>query len=545
MDKKRDSITFFIPGKSSSDKSSENKSSHGSSSASDTNPLNSWGDQVNRKNERNSAAYNEESVIKTTPNISMNYTQSNAPVSKDASKIRADEVDGTDVKSLSLNTHGSISSGSSTTSITVLSRSNTPNFVVSSRSTTPSISSRSASPWTDDDLPDVSPRSNIMGGNERSDIHPKCSVGVTVSHSKTLFSDSHIPSLGSRTNASSFSSGTEIDNDLPDILPPKRKSVGITYLSHHDNMNNNAKSHVPNKNTIVSKDKETSLGGGGTKIETLVGNRSSPSHTSTSKYSVAEPASIKLLGRSESPVQINTKFPANLKNDQTVVAKTDNSLLDLQNFGVTEKHSTPYKVDLTRKALANRETTPKTKVTIYGVKSLSTPGKCLYSTPENTSTSVKSDAINSGLNPSSANLTPSKQRGMPSASASQLDTKVSFSDSKVSPLLLRKSAVGYQVHTDLTGTHKVVTTTNHGLYRPAPAATVTSASVPGHIKVTMYETPTKVAPDIDVQRGHVADPIRQPLDLTNRKQQAKVENILCYTLPSHITAQLFKNNITI
>ena len=521
---------------------------------SDSNPLNTWRDRVNRVNERNSATYNEESVIKHTPNISMNNTQSNAPVSKDASKISADEVDGTDVKSLSLKSHCSVSSGNSTTSITVLSRSNTPSFVVSSRSTTPSISSRSASPWIDDDLPDVSHRSNNVDVNERSDTHTKCPVGVTLSNSKTIFSGSHIPSLGNSTNASSSSSGTDIDNDLPDILPPKRKSVGITYLKHHGNMNNSAKSPVPNKNTIVSKDKETSQGEGGTKIETLVSNRSSPSHTLTSKCSVAEPISVKLLGRSESPVQINTKFPAVLKNDQTLVAKTDNSLLDLQNFGVTQKHSTPYKVDLTRKALANRETTPKTKKTIYGVKSSSTPGKCLYSTPEKASTNVKSEAINSGLNPSFADLTPAKQRGMPSANASQLDTKVSSPDSKVSPLILKKSAVGYQVHTDLTGTHKVVTTTNHGLNRPAPAATVTSASVPGHIKVTMYETPTKVAPDIDVQRGHVTDPTHQPLDLTNSKQQAQVKNILCYTLLSPryfytllspITAQLFKSYIIV
>ena len=160
-----------------------------------------------------------------------------------------------------------------------------------------------------------------------------------------------------------------------------------------------------------------------------------------------------------------------------------------------KKQSTPYKVDLTRKTLVQRESganSTHTKVTMYETGASNTPGKHVY---------AKSETFSSHTDKTS----PLKLKIMSHASAPVSGVKNVPHEGNLHSSQGISSQRGGNHHAKIP-------------HRQDPNEVI------HHTRVTMYETPTKTTPNVDVLRRLDTDPL--PATQTPNRQPAQATNIL-------------------
>ena len=237
---------------------------------------------------------------------------------------------------------------------------------------------------------------------------------------------------------------------------------------------------------------------------------STPKATKTNNQSLpakAEPAVT--TGNYDS---VRTVIDTMRTNVERLLVRHNSNVAGRSNTGDVKKHTTPYKVDLTRKALSQREPSANsshTKVTMYDTGASNNPGKSFFSTP---------DKLSSSTFRSGSEITPSKQKIRSHTSAPGSGTKVTLYDTNLNSsqgTFSEFSQSRANHHADLP--HKPA-------HKPALTATVTNNGVPSHhTRVTMFETPTKATPNVDILRRLDTDPL--PATQTENNT-----NILCFNI---------------
>ena len=478
--------------------------------------------------DRNNAV--NEKLVKDADNLNLN-------------KTGADEVDGTGASTLSSQLCLSISSGS----------------------TIASISSRSASPWTDEELPDILP--SATKPMDVTDIANFDKAEYPVSENQSTLTNQtrlndQLTSFQIETDKTMAAQNFKgynlscdsqlkkgLDDDLPEILPPHHKTTMLTSLS--DKNNNSSTSSVTCKNILNISDITTSSNNN---KETFTSLLSKTESSLAETNGVSQPP---VLGKSQSP---NSQLPVNVRKYSPAIVRNTTAAIVRNNpgpaFVTANIPLKSVKTDSTTVIMNNNPTAGKTETpdvikrkshcTIgidysllerhsHGLDRNAFPIAQKPSTPYKVDLTKKTLAkreINASTTPTtkfldSAEKLRSQLRSLDdqikqSSYGSNSGTKVTLYDSKQaasSSSICLTGQMGTGLVTSNIGTQ--VANIGFGSHRSAPSATVTSSAHSRSNKVSMYEPVTQNNQPAGVQTQ---------MNLPKTAQQGLLYNILFVSL---------------
>ena len=321
-----------------------------------------------------------------------------------------------------------------------------------------------------------------------------------------------------KTPADAFpGAGTNIIPEKSDVLSAGSKQTIDTHGASNALGASNAVHGIPGSTGDYQVVRKKTYQESVKKHASILGNDFSPKTNKSSTTPYKKDLTRKALAQreSESPkaVKMNKqKTTTDILSEARAVVDTVRTgvdrLVGRHNSGgacssnsAVKKHSTPYKVDLTRKTIAQRESSASsshTKVTMYNTSASNTPGKHVYTKSETMSFSQADEK------------TPVKHKIKSHASLPVSSTQKTFNQASLNSSHGTFSQSEVHHHANLPN-------------KPAPNA----GNI--HTRVTMYETPTKTTPNVDVLRRLNTDPLPATQAQTNR-QPVHATNILCFVL---------------